>query len=74
MSPEPKKEAVTIRTRIMAFYHANPDEELTREMLMVKFELTLNSAKSILRALYAEGILEHAHVIRLKVRIAPCGN
>lgn len=50
--------------QFIAFFDANPDEELTQEMAMVKFDITARQFEHALRRLRDTGHLEYVRVIR----------
>ncbi len=52
--------------RIREFFKNNPDEELTKEDVEVKFGLTQRQAGSALDNLRDAGFLESHHLYRLK--------
>jgi len=55
-----------VKARIAAFFAANPDEELTRPMLLEKFGVGWQAGDNAVRELRQDGLLESVHVIRLR--------
>lgn len=58
----------SLPARIAAFYAANPDEELTYEQMLVKFNATRTGINEAMKRLRAIGLLESVHVIRLRAK------
>lgn len=59
----PKK---SLTARIREFFEANPDEELTHQDILTKFECNPRTAETALAKLRMAGVLESVHVVRLK--------
>jgi hypothetical protein len=59
---------LTLKAQVQLYFETNPDEELTHAILRTKFSMSKWTAVWILRELKDEGILESAHVIRLRVK------
>lgn len=53
--------------RLMAFFIANPDEELTKRQIADKFNVSQASVSNALKAI-AGTELESIHVVRLKTK------
>lgn len=75
MSDKPPR-ADSLRALLLAFFEANPDEELTRNDIRIKFrrgggERSTGAMDHALMRLRREGILEAVHVYRLKQRGRP---
>jgi hypothetical protein len=68
--------ANSLPDRLARFFEENPDEELTIEMAVVKFNAERGSIQSALNRLMSVGILESVRVIRLpaKGRASPKAN
>lgn len=54
--------------RLRAFFLANPDEELSYDDIVVKFEATRHTAQMAVSRLNQTGLLESVHVIRLRAK------
>jgi AraC-like DNA-binding protein len=52
--------------QVRQYFIDNPDEELTYEAIMIKFDVTKRSAFRVVYALTELGMLEHVHVVRLR--------
>lgn len=62
-----------IKKRLAAFFEANPDEELTKSDIMVKFDATESAVEQALWILKAEGLLERASVYRASKEVRQRG-
>jgi len=61
-----KPDPNSIQGRIREFFKANPEEWLTRVDLCEKFGLTNVQADSAINSLKGKGVLESAHIYRVK--------
>lgn len=52
--------------RILAFFHDNPTEELTRKLIALKFDAKVDTVDNVVRDLEKEGLLDVVRVVRLK--------
>jgi hypothetical protein len=57
-----------VKARMAAFFRRNPDEELTFEQAILKFEANNNTMRQGVQELVREGLLESVHVVRLRSR------
>lgn len=55
----------SLRAKLMAFFEANPDEELTERQVGDKFGVSIHTVKEALLRLVRAGKIEKVKVIRL---------
>lgn len=53
-----------IRQRLRAYFEANPDEELSKADMMVKFNASEHAVEQAIWMLKSEGVVERAIVYR----------
>lgn len=58
------KQEDTLTGRMRRFFVDNPDEEMTFELLAVKFDAPVDAVRSVVRVLREAGVVESLHVIR----------
>ena len=61
----------SLAARILAYFAANPDEELTYADIAAKFEVSQELARRTVRDLMdgrAKAVLESVHIVRLKAK------
>lgn len=58
------KQEESLTGRMRRFFLDNRDEELTYELLAVKFECTVQEARTVIKTLREAGVVESLHVIR----------
>lgn len=56
--------AGSLRAKLLAYFQANPDEELTRADIVTKFGLSANSLDKVLQRMKEKGEIERASVWR----------
>lgn len=56
------------RARVLAFFDANPDEELTHADFRAKFQMPEWAAKDVVKDMRQRGELESIYVIRRPAR------
>ena len=61
----------SLRAKILAYFEANPDEELTRADIAEKFCKSQKTMDGTLARLREDGEIEAAHVYRLPQRKRP---
>lgn len=66
MSAKGKLHPDGLPARLVAFFEANPDEELRMVDIIEKFGTSLRNARSAVDTLKARKVIECAHVIRLR--------
>lgn len=66
-----QRRAPGLRRRMLAWFEANPHDDLTIELLALRFDATLSSVKSEVSRLISEGAIEALRVFRLKPVDAP---
>jgi len=54
----------SLKQKIVAYFEANPDEELSRADMLAKFGGTLKNLEYHLKALKAQGFLEYPKTYR----------
>ncbi len=59
-----KSRSSSLRARLLAFFDANPHEELTRADIAAKFSVSLHAVDSVLSQLRQAGELEPVHAWR----------
>lgn len=62
------RRAGSVASRLLAFFVANPDEELTEVMAQTKFSASDAMVKLAIRELSREGVLERVTVVRLPAK------
>ena len=58
----------SIYAKVKRYFDDNPEEELTYQILMDKFNITRRVAFKVVYQLADDGLLEHVHVIRLRAK------
>lgn len=54
--------------RLVAFFHANPDEELTLSQVATKFGVSAGRVRNVLATLTKGGVVEDVRVVRLSAK------